>query len=74
MQVLRKLKFGKLLTIHYSKDPRNSLFLTDIRFLKFLKLNVSIIYTVYSIKLRYTHTKGTVMQTEKALINDCLRV
>ena len=25
MQVLRKLKFGKILTIHYSKDPRNSM-------------------------------------------------
>ena len=25
MQVLRKLKFGKIVTIHYSKDPRNSI-------------------------------------------------
>ena len=37
MQVLIKLRFGEILTIHYSKDPRNSMFLNYSR--KFFSSN-----------------------------------
>ena len=59
MQVLRKLKFGKILRIHYSKDPRNSMFPRYSR-KSFSSFNfIKRFYNINSVlnKLRYTDIK-----------------